>query len=148
MAHYLGEAHATLTDEHDFVDTADMVNAAAIGYFPRPAKRHHQRRRAEDPPGGSRDGDQPAPGGPHVDGAVARSPITGLLVTAELVLARSQTRGAAGAVVDVKREILQLCHDSLAPYKIPATIRLFCARDCCRQAGLSCVRGAAVQGDR
>jgi acyl-CoA synthetase (AMP-forming)/AMP-acid ligase II len=25
--------------------------------------------------------------------------------------------------VDFKREILQLCHDSLAPHKIPATIR-------------------------
>jgi acyl-CoA synthetase (AMP-forming)/AMP-acid ligase II len=31
--------------------------------------------------------------------------------------------GAGGGTVDVRREILQICHDSLAPHKVPATIR-------------------------
>jgi acyl-CoA synthetase (AMP-forming)/AMP-acid ligase II len=31
--------------------------------------------------------------------------------------------GAGGASAAFTREILQICHDSLAPHKIPATIR-------------------------
>src|SRR5438093_5935021 len=50
-----------------------------------------------------------------------KSPITGSLVAADVVL------NGSGAEVDEdtdrKREILQLCHGSLAPHKVPATIR-------------------------
>jgi acyl-CoA synthetase (AMP-forming)/AMP-acid ligase II len=35
----------------------------------------------------------------------------------------SDPSGAGGGTADFKREILQICHDSLAPHKIPATIR-------------------------
>ncbi len=53
-----------------------------------------------------------------------RSPMTGSLVAADVVLkGGSDPSGAGGNIVDVKREILQICHDRLAPHKIPATIR-------------------------
>jgi acyl-CoA synthetase (AMP-forming)/AMP-acid ligase II len=57
-----------------------------------------------------------------------RSPITGSLVAADVVLKGEPDSSGAGGemvdVVDVRREILQVCHASLAPHKIPATIRI------------------------
>ena len=53
-----------------------------------------------------------------------RSPITGSLVVADVVL-----KGAPEPPADFKREILQLCHESLAAHKIPATIRFVPALD-------------------
>jgi acyl-coenzyme A synthetase/AMP-(fatty) acid ligase len=50
-----------------------------------------------------------------------RSPLTGSLVAADVVLKQEPDAGAR--IVDFRREILQLCHDHLAPHKIPATIR-------------------------
>jgi acyl-coenzyme A synthetase/AMP-(fatty) acid ligase len=50
-----------------------------------------------------------------------RSPMTGSLVAADVVLKQEPDAGAR--IVDFRREILQLCHDHLAPHKIPATIR-------------------------
>src|SRR5206468_11031183 len=50
-----------------------------------------------------------------------KSPITGSLVAADVVL--KTEAGASGGIADFTREILQICHDSLAPHKIPATIR-------------------------
>jgi acyl-CoA synthetase (AMP-forming)/AMP-acid ligase II len=50
-----------------------------------------------------------------------KSPITGSLVAADVVLNGSDAAAEEGT--DLKREILQLCHGSLAPHKIPATIR-------------------------
>jgi len=53
-----------------------------------------------------------------------RSPITGSLVAADVVLKdEPDSSRAGGESVDFKREILQLCHESLAPHKVPATIR-------------------------
>jgi acyl-coenzyme A synthetase/AMP-(fatty) acid ligase len=49
-----------------------------------------------------------------------RNPITGSLVAANVVL-RGGT-DLVGEKADVKREILQICHERLAAYKIPATI--------------------------
>jgi acyl-coenzyme A synthetase/AMP-(fatty) acid ligase len=50
-----------------------------------------------------------------------RSPITGSLVAAEVVLNGAD---AISPEADVTREILQLCRASLAPYKVPATVRI------------------------
>jgi len=50
-----------------------------------------------------------------------RSPLTGSLVAADVVLKQEPDAGAR--LVDFKREILQICHAYLAPHKIPATIR-------------------------
>jgi len=53
-----------------------------------------------------------------------RSPITGSLVAADIVLkGEPDPSGAGGRIVDFRREILQICHDRLAPHKVPATIR-------------------------
>jgi acyl-coenzyme A synthetase/AMP-(fatty) acid ligase len=52
------------------------------------------------------------------------SPITGSLVTADVVLLEE----AAGAS-DCTHEILQVCRDTLPPHKIPATIRIVPALD-------------------
>jgi acyl-CoA synthetase (AMP-forming)/AMP-acid ligase II len=49
-----------------------------------------------------------------------RSPITGALVEADVVL--TEPAGDSEAH-DLKREILEMCRNSLAPHKIPATIR-------------------------
>jgi acyl-coenzyme A synthetase/AMP-(fatty) acid ligase len=46
-----------------------------------------------------------------------KSPLIGSLVAAEVVLTTGPCAG------DIEREIRQICHDTLAPYKIPATIR-------------------------
>jgi len=53
-----------------------------------------------------------------------RSPITGSLVVADVVL-----KGEPDPTEDFKREILQLCHETLAAHKIPATIRFVPALD-------------------
>jgi acyl-CoA synthetase (AMP-forming)/AMP-acid ligase II len=57
-----------------------------------------------------------------------RSPITGALVAADVVLkGEPDSSGAGGGSVGFRREILQICHDRLAPHKIPATIRFVSA---------------------
>jgi acyl-CoA synthetase (AMP-forming)/AMP-acid ligase II len=59
-----------------------------------------------------------------------RSPITGSLVAAEIVLKGEPDQiRTNGQIADCKREILQLCHESLAVHKIPATIRFVPALD-------------------
>jgi acyl-coenzyme A synthetase/AMP-(fatty) acid ligase len=49
-----------------------------------------------------------------------RSPITGAVVVADVVLADGT---AAGRHETIRAEILDLCKDSLASYKVPAVIR-------------------------
>ena len=48
-----------------------------------------------------------------------KSPITGSLVVADVVLKGEGTKRAR----TLKREILKICHESLAAHKVPATIR-------------------------
>jgi len=57
-----------------------------------------------------------------------RNPIMGALVVADIVLASSDGPDSDRAV-DIKREILQICREKLAPYKIPVTIRVVPAID-------------------
>jgi acyl-coenzyme A synthetase/AMP-(fatty) acid ligase len=52
-----------------------------------------------------------------------RSVMTGSLVVADVVLQAPFDQGDAGQTRPVRREILKLCHDRLAPHKIPAMIR-------------------------
>jgi acyl-CoA synthetase (AMP-forming)/AMP-acid ligase II len=57
-----------------------------------------------------------------------RSAMTGSLVAADVVLQAPSDPGDAGSrAPHVKREILQICHDRLAPHKVPATIRFVAA---------------------
>jgi len=53
-----------------------------------------------------------------------KNPITGSLVSADVVLKGGLDQGELSShVEDFKREILQICQESLATHKVPATIR-------------------------
>jgi acyl-coenzyme A synthetase/AMP-(fatty) acid ligase len=53
-----------------------------------------------------------------------RNPITGSLVSADVVLKGESERGEESRQVeDYKREILRICQENLAAHKVPATIR-------------------------
>ena len=94
---------------------ATWWNAAATALLPRSTERHHQRRRTEGLPGGSRGGDQPAPGGPHVDGAVEEKSDYRFARRRGRRPDESPIRRRRRASRTVRREILQICHDRLAP---------------------------------
>jgi acyl-coenzyme A synthetase/AMP-(fatty) acid ligase len=56
-----------------------------------------------------------------------KSPITGAIVIAEVVL-KEETDGDPGARrATLERQILDLCRRDLAPYKVPAAIRFVTA---------------------
>jgi acyl-coenzyme A synthetase/AMP-(fatty) acid ligase len=119
---YLGEEHSTLTDDEGFVDTGDMVERRGDRYF------FLGRRSGIINVGGLKVYPEEVEAAINRHPAVRmsmvrsrKSPITGSLVAADVVL--SKEPGAGGDTLGVKREILQICHDSLAPHKIPATIR-------------------------
>jgi acyl-CoA synthetase (AMP-forming)/AMP-acid ligase II len=57
-----------------------------------------------------------------------RNPITGSLVSADVVLKEEPGQSSANTrIADFKREILQICRESLAAHKVPATIRCVAA---------------------
>jgi acyl-coenzyme A synthetase/AMP-(fatty) acid ligase len=114
---YIGEERSALMDDGGFVDTGDVVelrgdryhflgrrsgliNVGGLKVYPEEVETVINR--------------HPAVRMSFVRSR--RSPITGSLVVADVVL-----KGESNP--DVKRQILQICHESLAPYKIPATIR-------------------------
>jgi acyl-coenzyme A synthetase/AMP-(fatty) acid ligase len=55
------------------------------------------------------------------------SPITGALVTADVVL--NGTSEASQPIPALKGEILRICRESLAPHKVPATLRFVAELD-------------------
>jgi hypothetical protein len=119
---YVGEEHATLTDEEGFVDTGDIVERRGDRYY------FLGRRSGLINVGGLKVYPEEVEAAINRHPAVRmsmvrsrRSPLTGSLVAADVVL--KQDSGAGSQTADFEREILQICHDSLAPYKIPATIR-------------------------
>ena len=121
---YLGEEHSTLADAEGFVDTGDIVERRGDRYY------FLGRRSGVINVGGLKVYPEEVEAAINRHPAVrmsmvrsTRSPITGSLVAADVVLKGRPDPAAAGKVVDFKHEILQLCHDSLAAYKIPATIR-------------------------
>jgi acyl-coenzyme A synthetase/AMP-(fatty) acid ligase len=124
-ARYLGEAPSTLRDEEGFVDTGDMVERRGDRYY------FLGRRSGVINVGGLKVYPEEVEAAinkhPAVQMSMARSrksPITGALVAADVVLKGEPDRSDAGSViVDCKREILQICHANLAPHKVPATIR-------------------------
>jgi acyl-coenzyme A synthetase/AMP-(fatty) acid ligase len=122
---YVGEDHSTLTDSDGFVDTGDMVERRGDRYY------FLGRRSGIINVGGLKVYPEEVETAINRHPAVRmsmvrsrRSPITGSLVAADVVLKGEPDPSAAGGtIVDFKREILQICHDSLAPHKIPSTIR-------------------------
>jgi acyl-coenzyme A synthetase/AMP-(fatty) acid ligase len=124
-ARYLGEDDATLTDEEGFVDTGDMVQRRGDRYY------FLGRRSGLINVGGLKVYPEEVEAAINRHPAVRmsmvrsrRSPITGSLVAADVVLkGEPDSSHAGGERVDFKREILQICHDRLPPHKVPATIR-------------------------
>jgi acyl-coenzyme A synthetase/AMP-(fatty) acid ligase len=122
---YVGEEPSTLTDEEGFVDTGDMVERRGDRYY------FLGRRNGIINVGGLKVYPEEVEAAINRHPAVrtsmvrsTRSSMTGSLVVADVVLKGESDRCAAcDEIVDFKREILQLCHDSLPPHKIPATIR-------------------------
>ena len=53
-----------------------------------------------------------------------KSPITGSIVIADVVLKSESTQDADGDLLAVKSDILKLCHDTLPRYKVPAAISI------------------------
>jgi acyl-coenzyme A synthetase/AMP-(fatty) acid ligase len=82
----------------------------------RPARRDHQRRRGQGPPGRGRGGAERPCQAVRASRVFARkSPITGALVAAEIVL-----RDGAAADEATKRDILAACRAALPAYKRPS----------------------------
>jgi len=122
---YVGEESSTLTDDEGFVDTGDMVERRGDRYY------FLGRRNGIINVGGLKVYPEEVEATINRHPAVrmsmvrsTRSSITGSLVVADVVLTGASDRsGACDEIVDFKREILQICHESLPPHKIPATIR-------------------------
>jgi acyl-CoA synthetase (AMP-forming)/AMP-acid ligase II len=121
---YVGETDGPLADADGFVDTGDALELRGDRYW------FLGRRSGIINVGGLKVHPE------EVEAAINRhplvrmskvrakhSPITGSLVTADVVL-----EGAADAAAST-REILRICRDALPPHKIPAVIRIVPALD-------------------
>jgi len=121
---YVGEDHVAIADDDGFVDTGDMVERRGNRYY------FLGRRSGIINVGGLKVFPEEVEAAINRHPAVRmsmvrsrKSPITGSLVAADVVLKGApDPGGTSGTAMDFKREILQICHDSLAPHKIPATI--------------------------
>jgi acyl-CoA synthetase (AMP-forming)/AMP-acid ligase II len=127
----LGEDRSSFTDEDGFVDTGDLVERRGDRYY------FLGRRSGVINVGGLKIHPEEVEAAINRHPAVRmsmvrsrRSSITGSLVTADVVLkGEPDPNGANDSSVEVQREILQICRDSLAPHKIPRTIRFVPALD-------------------
>jgi len=126
---YIGEESAALMDDEGFVDTGDIVELRGDRYY------FLGRRSGVINVGGLKVHPEEVETVINRHPAIRmslvrsrRSPITGSVVVADVVLKGDQS-DTSSQIADLKREILQLCHDSLAAYKIPATIRVVPALD-------------------
>ena len=119
---YLGSSNAAIRDGDGFVDTGDavelrggryhflgrrsgLINIGGLKVYPEEIETVINRH-------------------PAVRMSLARakrSPITGALVMADVVLKSPDETSAA--LLDLKNEILALCRETLSPHKVPATIR-------------------------
>jgi len=128
-ARYVGAENPALMDADGFVDTGDLVerrgercyfvgrrggiiNVGGLKVHPEEVEAVINRH-------------------PQVRASLVRSRrnlITGAIVVADIVL-RTPTDGASGRTAAVKREILAVCRQALASYKVPAVIRFVAALD-------------------
>jgi acyl-coenzyme A synthetase/AMP-(fatty) acid ligase len=122
---YVGEEHSALTDDAGFVDTGDMVERRGDRYY------FLGRRSGIINVGGLKVHPEEVEAAINRHPAVRmsmvrsrKSPLIGSLVAADVVLnGATDPSGAGESRAGVRREILQICHERLAPHKIPATIR-------------------------
>jgi acyl-coenzyme A synthetase/AMP-(fatty) acid ligase len=119
---YVGDDHSTLADDDGFIDTGDMVERRGDRYY------FLGRRSGLINVGGLKVYPEEVEAAINRHPAVRmsrvrsrKSPMTGSLVAADVVLKAES--GAGANVAGFTREILQICHEHLAPHKIPATIR-------------------------
>ena len=118
---YAGEEKSALADDEGFVDTGDIVERRGDRYY------FLGRRNGIINVGGLKVYPEEVEAAINRHPAVrmsmvrpARSSLTGSLVAADIVL--EEKPGAGGGTTALKREILQICRDTLPPHKIPATI--------------------------
>jgi acyl-CoA synthetase (AMP-forming)/AMP-acid ligase II len=123
---YLGNVGESLADEDRFVDTHDLVELRNDRYF------FAGRRDGVINVGGLKVHPE------EVEAAINRHPsvlmslvksrrnsITGAVVVADVVLRTERNPGYALSRNDpIKGDILEVCRRTLAPYKVPATIRI------------------------
>jgi acyl-coenzyme A synthetase/AMP-(fatty) acid ligase len=130
-AGYLGECSAALDGGGGFVDTGDLVERRGDRYY------FLGRRSGVINVGGNKVYPEEVEAiinrHPAVRMSIVRakrSAITGALVVADVVLAdRPGAERTAGRTAALKSEILLRCRASLAPFKVPATIRFVPALD-------------------
>jgi acyl-coenzyme A synthetase/AMP-(fatty) acid ligase len=122
---YIGTGAAPLLDNDGFVDTADMVERRGDRYY------FVGRKDGIINVGGLKvhPEEVEAAINRHADVSASlvksrKSPITGAIVVAEVVL-KEETHGddAGARRAAVERQILDVCRRDLAPYKVPAAIR-------------------------
>ena len=122
---YIGGENGTLVDDEGFVDTGDLVELRGDRYY------FLGRRHGVINIGGLKVYPEEVEAvinrHPAVQMSIVRSrrsPITGSLVCADVVLKLEAGQGSGNSQAEgFKREILQICHANLAAHKVPATIR-------------------------
>ena len=120
---YLGDTAAALAHSDGFVDTGDMVELNDGRYFFR------GRKGGIINVGGLKVYPEEVEAILNADARVRmslvkakRSPITGAVIAAEVVLAQGQNLDAA-ALEPIKNELLDSCRRQLPAYKVPAMLR-------------------------
>jgi acyl-CoA synthetase (AMP-forming)/AMP-acid ligase II len=121
---YLGGGAPALLDEDGFVDTGDLVE--------RIGERYHfiGRKDGVINVGGLKVHPEEVEAAINRHAGVSgsrvtarKSPITGAIVMAEVVLKAVEQDGAVLPSAALEREIIELCRRDLEPYKVPAAIR-------------------------
>ena len=124
-SHYLDGQSGTLADAEGFVDTGDMVELRGDRYY------FLGRRNRVINVGGFKVYPEEVEAVINRHPAVwmslvrpRRNPITGSLVSADIMLKESlQPDGNDGRTAVIKKEILEICRQNLAPHKIPVILR-------------------------
>jgi len=122
---YLGSASESLADKDGFVDTGDMVELRGGRYY------FVGRRDGIINVGGLKVHPEEVeavinrhPGVQMSLVKARKNPITGAVVVADVVAKCGRDRGGTTAGTEtLKGEILETCHRTLAPHKVPAAIR-------------------------
>ncbi|MGI8959248.1 MAG: ANL family adenylate-forming protein [Bryobacteraceae bacterium] len=122
---YLAGGNGPLADGEGFVDTGDIVELRGDRYY------FLGRRNGVINVGGLKVYPEEVEAvinrHPAVRMSVVRSrrnPITGSLVSADVMLKEApEPDGADGRTAAIRIEILEICRQSLAPHKVPATVR-------------------------
>jgi acyl-coenzyme A synthetase/AMP-(fatty) acid ligase len=124
--HYVGHERALLLDAEGYVDTGDVLELRDGRYY------FSGRRGGIINVGGLKVHPEEVEAvinrHPRVQMSLVRSrksPVTGAIVVAEIVLKPESAPGpAAGENAALKTEILESCHRALAAHKVPAAIRI------------------------